>query len=107
MALLHAYAMACNAWVKKTNTKISKTHILLNKILLSLSARLSLSLHLPMLTATCASFALLKAEFYQFLETVLRETCRIPRILNVTSDHSCRNSFVFLFENCFLQVKPR
>ena len=33
----------------------------------------ALSLHLPMLTATCASFALLKAEFYQFLETVLRE----------------------------------
>ena len=71
MTLLHAYAMACNAWVKNISTKISKTHILLNKILLCLSAQLSL--HLPMLTATCASFALLKAEFYQFLETVLRE----------------------------------
>ena len=46
MTLLHAYAMACNAWVKNINTKISKTHILLNKVLLSLSARLSLSLSL-------------------------------------------------------------
>ena len=43
MTLLHAYAMACNAWVKNISTKISKTHILLNKILLCLSAQLSLS----------------------------------------------------------------
>ena len=52
-----------------SNTKISKTHRLFKKILLSLS----LSLPFSLVTAACASFVFLATEFFQSLDTVLRE----------------------------------
>ena len=73
-----------------SNTKILKTHRLLNKMLLCLS----------LLTANCTSFAFLNGRVCSVLGP------SILQILNVPSDHLCRNSFVFWFENEFLKVKP-
>ena len=77
----------------RADTKISKTHRLLNKMWFSLSALLSV-------TATCASFASSMAEFFQFLDTVLRE---ITQKFQTSQVIICAiYSFVFWFENVFL-----
>ena len=65
-----------------SNTEILKTHVLLNEILFSL----------------CLSLCL--------LQRVLSVALLNGKILNITSDHSCRIYFRFLVENGFLQVKP-
>ena len=73
-----------------SNTKISKTHRLFKKMLLSLSLSLCLlRLALPYSTA----------DFFQSLDTVLREF--------YTSQVIIRAVFVFWFENDFLHTKPR
>ena len=70
------------------NTKISKTHRLLNRILFSLCLSLCLmGLVLPV------------AEFFHFLDTVLREFYTSQVIICTVY------SFVFWFKNSFLQVK--
>ena len=76
-----------------SNTKISKIQIIEQNVVISLSV-------LP--SAYC-DLRLLHLPQQQRFSVLGHST---PQILNVTSDHCAIYSFVFWFENGFIQVKP-
>ena len=73
-----------------SNTKIPKTHTLLNKMLLSLSALLSVYCDLRFLRLP---------QRQSFFSSWAQYSTKLPTILKVTGDHSCRTSLPFGFKN--------